>query len=134
MLKKNTLTTQYRIRKVDLVERKASVPLKAVPLKAADRTRKFRVLKPRGANLRFASALRCFLSGIESSGAAVPGTKGHRKVDLVERNASVLLKATLESRGDDTQIPSPKWQRRKSTVCERSALFPQRDRNSRSGD
>ena len=47
-----------------------------------------------GANPRFASAVRCFLSGIESPGAAVPGTKGHRKVDLVERNASVPLKAT----------------------------------------
>ena len=47
-----------------------------------------------GANRQFASAVRCFLSGIESPGAAVPGTKGHRKVDLVERNASVPLKAT----------------------------------------
>ena len=94
-LKKNTLTTQYRIRKVDLVERNASVPLKAVPLKAADRTRKFRVLKPTGANPRFASAVRCFLSEIESLGAAVPRTKGHRKVDLVERNAPVFLPAAM---------------------------------------
>ena len=69
------------------------VLLKAVPLKAADTTRKFRVPKLRGANSLFASAVRCFLSEIESPGAAVPETKGHRKVDLVERNASVPLKA-----------------------------------------
>ena len=87
-------STSLGLRKVDLVERNASVPLKAVPVKAAETTRKFRVLSFRGANLRFASAVRCFLSGIESPGAAVPGTKGHRKVDLVERNASVPLKAT----------------------------------------
>ena len=63
-------------------------------VKAAEATRKLRVSKVRGANPQFASAVRYFLSGIESPGAAVPGTNGHRKVDLVERNASVPLKAT----------------------------------------
>lgn len=55
-------------------------------------TRKCRVPTVRGANPQFASAVRCFFSGVESPGAAVPGTKGHRKLSLVERNASLSLK------------------------------------------
>ena len=43
--------------------------------------------------LRFLSAGRSFLTERDFAYAAIWYTKGHRKVDLVKRNASVALKA-----------------------------------------
>ena len=92
-LKKNTLTAEHRIRRVDLVERKASVPRDAMPFAVPDRTRSSRGLSCRNAIPEFPIAVGRFAKGIEADGAAVPETKGHGKVDLVERKACVPLKA-----------------------------------------
>ena len=90
-----------------------------------------------GAIPLFSGAERYFRTESESPWVTCAACSGRRKVDLVERNASVALKTAVteirdseerERRGRTHGVA--KWHRRKSVVFGSGALFPYGERVS----
>lgn len=77
------------------------------------------------ANPRFSVAERNFLTEKKCAWVAGAASRGRRKEELVESNASVALKrAMTETKGRKGGMLLSKWQGRKSLVSGRCMRFP----------